>query len=807
LLQAEEKAAAEKAELDAARKKVMTLEKALAEAKQKGNAEDEESLIRELEKARHTEKAERADYQAAEERRAKEQMEAENARDALDQQTAAANTAEEAYARKVEEASIAAKAAQAASAAAEYATEIPSVIGSTESGNVQDPEQEDNIARLRAEQGQMLVDSAEGQITRDQRTQRAGIQRTTNDPKESIFSRAARRNEDEAARGTDWERTKTAEGKRKWRQKQAMLAGTWSRGPGTRLNRGLYCADRLDPRSPTPSIVREQEQKMASRAVRSREYQRRRKAIATTYPTLATPLEPNMKAWGRRAPPSFYPPPAKPRIEGKLLKWRPAVLEHSEVADAWRTRWVEFRVEAEAHPPFETLAEEQQYLVTEVEEDLRSRGKSQAEIKNILQSIKYPLRERRAPDKDVEELLFSAKAEDRRKRRRLRPVLSYCHSRGGRQLGSLDLRGAVLTRSYRPDQGQQAGSTRPLMPSDLLRSNVDKICASNSRRRLQKLVGEGPRAQLLEDLCRDCIKAGWEPGKLHEAYSFSESTAPPWADASRADAACGRPYLTVTAKDPHGGHPYVLAPVPTWEPHVKQLCEEVGGSSRLDAVLALMETHGNPRLAKARLGDPSQPPRLEDVKTLLRTSIVFTTTSVTFSCDKAAAAAEEYLQNWFEQFRYAVWETDLSTDRSQWVPENHVEQQPPPQAGPRSFDPPGGPQDGPVHKTPGHPAYYQPPPASLYAVRGKLRHELEVAAQRFVPFRGGLYRNMTDEMETAAATRAAMQWRSGGKATNGGVRWAPVLDDRKAAVMKAFANVTEGTAAGKSVGEVAAEAA
>ena len=78
---------------------------------------------------------------------------------------------------------------------------------------------------------------------------------------------------------------------------------------------------------------------------------------------------------------------------------------------------------------------------------------------------------------------------------------------------------------------------------------------------------------------------------------------------------------------------------------------------------------------------------------------------------------------------------------------------------------------------------------------------------RYVPFQGGLYRNVTDEMEVAAATRAAMQWRSGGKASNGDVRWKPLLDDRKAAVLKAFAVISDGTATGKSVGEVAAEAA
>ena len=483
---------------------------------------------------------------------------------------------------------------------------------------------------------------------------------------ETFFSRAARRNEEEAARGTDWERTLTAEGKRQWREKRALLAGTWSgKRPGSRLTPGLYSADRLGPRPPTPGAVRAQEQKMAGRGARSSEFQRRRSAIAAAYPTLATPLEPEMAAWGKRAPPPCHPPPDKPRMAGKLLKWRPTMREHPEAVGAWKTRWVEVRVEAEVRPAFETLAEEQQCLVTEVVEDLRSLGKSQIEIDDILKSVKHPLRERRAADKAVAELLFSAEAEDRRRRRRLRPVLRYCHSRGGRELGRVDLRGATLTRSYRPQQAQQAPTQRPLVPSDV------------------------------------------------------------------------RPYLTVAVKDPHGGH----------------------------------------------------------------------TTAATFSCDKAAAAAEEYLQSWYEQLAFAIWETDLTTNRSPWEADTPVEKKPPPQAGPRSFDPPGGPRDGPVHKAPGHPAYYLPPPASLYAVRGKLRHELEETAVRYVPFQGGLYRNVTDEMEVAAATRAAMQWRSGGKASNGDVRWKPLLDDRKTAVLKAFAVISDGTATGKSVGEVAAEAA
>ena len=298
------------------------------------------------------------------------------------------------------------------------------------------------------------------------------------------------------------------------------------------------------------------------------------------------------------------------------------------------------------------------------------------------------------------------------------------------------------------------------------------------------------------------MQTGWEPAELIEVDP--RSSEPTCVELPTA--ACGRPYLTITAMDPHGGRPHVVLPDPTWEHHIDQLRSEVGGSSRLDATLALMDTHGNPKLAKAKLVDAKHPPKLEDVAKLLRSAIVLTTTSATFSCDKAAAAAEEYLQSWYEQLAFAIWETD-PTGRSPCEADTPVEQKLPPQAGPRSFDPPGGPQDGPVHKAPGHAAYYRPPPASLWAVRGKLRHELEETALRYVPFQGGLYRKMTDEMEAAAATRAAMQWRSGGKASNGDVRWKPLLDDRKAAVLKAFGAISDGTATGKSVGEVAAETA
>lgn len=806
LLLAEQKAAKEKADLDAARENVKNIEAALAEAQKTSNVEDEESLLRELQQARQTEMAEQADYQAAEEHRAKEEIEARHARNVLIQETTDVEVAQQAYAREAEQARVAAEEFQAATAVEEEAKQIALSITTKEDEAIHEAEDNEDAATMQTDPQSSLpaTTSSEEKIVQDDSPQGVEVQRKINQIGGSKYSAAARRNEEEAARGTDWERTKTAEGKRKWRNQRALLAGTWSRGPGSRLTPGLYSANRLEPRSPTPSAVRAHEQKITGRAARSREYQRRRRAIAATYPTLATPLEPDMKAWGKRAPPPFHPPPNKPRIAGKLLKWRPAVLKDSGGVDkAWRTRWVELCMETKVYPAFETLEEEQDFLKVEIEEDLRSLGKSQNDIDDIFQSIKHPLRERRADDIHVAELLFSAEAEDRRKRRALRPVLSYCHSRGGRELGRLDLRGATLTRSYRPHQAQQAApGMRPLKPSDL-GSNLDDDDACNASRRLQHLVGEGPRAQLLEELCLKCIREPWEPRQLRVAdLSQSES-----AGGGLLDAACGRAYLTVTATDPHGGLPHVVPPEPTWEHQIKRLRGEVPKSSRLDACLALMEARGDPRRAKIRLCDASKHPKQEDVANLLRASVVSTTISATFSCDKTGTAAEDYLQGWFEQMRYAIWETDLSAGRSPWETDTQPERQPPPQEGPRSFDPPGGPQDGPVFKKIGHPAYFLPPPASLYAVRGKLRHELEMNAQRYVPFNSGLYRQMTNEMEAAAATQAAMQWRAGGKATNGGVRWSPLLGERKATVMKAFAVVTEGNAEGKSVGEVAADAA
>ena len=72
-----------------------------------------------------------------------------------------------------------------------------------------------------------------------------------------------------------------------------------------------------------------------------------------------------------------------------------------------------------------------------------------------------------------------------------------------------------------------------------------------------------------------------------------------------------------------------------------------------------------------------------------------------------------------------------------------------------------------------------------------------------MPSQSGLYRRKTDEIEAAAAELAAMTWRAGGKASNGGDRWKPGLDDRKAIVLKAFSDRTEDNGGGKSVGEVA----
>ena len=101
----------------------------------------------------------------------------------------------------------------------------------------------------------------------------------------------------------------------------------------------------------------------------------------------------------------------------------------------------------------------------------------------------------------------------------------------------------------------------------------------------------------------------------------------------------------------------------------------------------------------------------------------------------------------------------------------------------------------------GHPSFYDVPPASLYSVRGKLRNQLELAS-RWAPFESGLYRRQQEEFETSCAESAATEWKTGGKADNGGERWVPALAERQAVVMKAFA--PRGGESGKSIGEVAA---
>ena len=65
-----------------------------------------------------------------------------------------------------------------------------------------------------------------------------------------------------------------------------------------------------------------------------------------------------------------------------------------------------------------------------------------------------------------------------------------------------------------------------------------------------------------------------------------------------------------------------------------------------------------------------------------------------------------------------------------------------------------------------------------------------------------LYRRQQEEFETSCAESAATEWKTGGKADNGGERWVPALAERQAVVMKAFA--PRGGESGKSIGEVAA---
>jgi hypothetical protein len=128
-----------------------------------------------------------------------------------------------------------------------------------------------------------------------------------------------------------------------------------------------------------------------------------------------------------------------------------------------------------------------------------------------------------------------------------------------------------------------------------------------------------------------------------------------------------------------------------------------------------------------------------------------------------------------------------------------------PAAGPGSYAPQV------VFKTKPHPAFYQPPPASIFvsapfpsllgpvvtenhlcracscqeilrmatarqAVRGEIREQFGLAA-RWGPWSAGLYRRQQDELEESGFVRAAMKWRS---ATG------TALAERKQQVMRTF---------------------
>ena len=809
-------------------KQVKKLEALLAEARDSEDVKREEKLLKDLARAKEAEAVESAEYTVADNRRKKEQREAEVAREHADKEANDITEAKIAYERELAEASAAAEQALAATQAAQNAQEAVNDLSADVDEVARKMEEQQAVAAAKAEAEAAELAANEAKMALDERLRLAAVRRKTNKTggsHETFFSRAARQNEEEAARGTDWERSITQEGRREWKDKRALLAGTWSQGPGSRLEPGLYSAAHLDPKRPTRMQQKAKEMKMEGRGARASEYMRRRRLAEAHYPTLKEPLEPGMAAWGARAPPPFHPPPEKPRIAGKLEKWRPAVVEETgNTAEAWRTRYAEVRMETADPPVFDTEAQEQVFLTAEVKEDLAALGKPSREIQEIMLSVKTG-----TADEDVQELLYSEEGEARRQRRRMRPVLTYRHKAGGRELGRIDLRGATLTRSYRSQDEAAEESPVPLTPADLEWEVKDQEAAAQARRRLQQLVGEGPRAQALQAAVIESIEESWD----------APESAP--SQTVEAEPVAGRElFFTITARDPRGGQPHVVSPEPRWEQKIKRLGREVGGSSRLDVVCAMMETEGNVRLAKQRLLSDSagSAPRLNYVADLLKATVLTANISATFGTgtgtSTTAGEAEAYLQQWYEQIRYAIWEADcsvqpkvryqlptsaliltifwthasvnLAQSMDPWEDDPEVVQPPPPQEGPESFYPAGGPQDGPVVRTKGHPSFYQPPPASLYGIRGKLRYELELNSRRWVPSQSGLYRRKTDEFVAESAERAAMSWRAGGKAGNGGTeRWKPQLDARKAALMKSFSDRTEDNGGGKSVGEVAAE--
>ena len=600
-------------------------------------------------KAKEAEAVESAEYTEADNRRKKEQFEAEVAHIQADKKAADIEEAKAAYEKELAEVAAAAEQAEVATQAAQDAKEAARDLKRDVDTVARKMEEQRAAAAAKEEAAEAEIAANEAKMELEERLRLADVRRKTNKTggsHEMFFSRAARQNEEEAARGTDWERSITQEGRREWKDKRALLAGTWSQGPGSRLEPGLYSAAHLGPgRS-------KKETKMEGRGARASEYMRRRRLAEAQYPTLKEPMEEGMVAWGARDPPPFHPPPEKPRMAGKLEKWRPAVLEETgEAVEAWRSRYVEVWMETAEPPMFDTEAQEQTFLKTEVKEDLVAMGKPADEIEKIMMTLKAG-----TPDDDVTELLYSEEGEARRLRRRMRPVLTYRHKFGGRELGRIDLRGATLTRSYRPQDQAAEEPSLPLMPADLEWEAFDQEVAVQARRRLQALVGEGPRARALKAAVIESVEESWDAPASSATSQLVEAEP------------AGRDFFfTITTRDPRGGQPYVVSPEPRWEGKIKQLCREVGGSSRLDAICAMMETKGNFRLAKQRLCSDStgSAPRINYVADLLKATVLTSNILATFgtvrgSGARTAGEAEAYLQQFYEQLRHAIWETDCS---------------------------------------------------------------------------------------------------------------------------------------------------
>ena len=710
---AQELTAKELGDLKVATERVNQLQASVQEAQANGDDAKTEELVRALEDAKGVERKERAEYEQAEERRRAEQSQANEARVAAEKEKAEARVAT----AKAEAERAEADAASSAAAAAAAAASAIAKGGASVSTGEKTPAREDGGAEQTA--SETFASGTAGERPRPEEMIGGKF--------ETFFSRAARRNEAQAAQGTAWEKTKTSDGRNATRQMRAQLARS-------------YCATMLQP-SRAAKAPSGKKTKMGGRGARSRNYRRRIAQVAARYPTLAEPLEPGLAAWGARAPPPRFEDTI--RIAGTLCKLRPTLLKEGDPSPemAWRTRYVQLKV-VEARP----------------------------------------------------EIIYSRKA-------------------GGRELGRLDIGGygdTQLSWKYGTDT-----TARPLTVDDLS-PRTDEAAA----RMMASLAGLGPRSELLRDAAIACLEG-------NDSFSEGESASATFeaAAAAAAMAASSRPSITLTRKVSDRIH--IAAPRGILESAVSDLRHAVRGSSRLDALAALLECDGCVVSARALMQCPVTPEKSRltySVWQLLKSAVVFGADVVCLGADPSLseAAAKRHLERWYEALRYTLRETWHGERMAMFDEDAEFREKQVSKYGSREgysssvlsvvdskiadgaeeVPPPKQRQvDTATQPLKGHPSFYDVPPASLYSVRGKLRNQLELAS-RWAPFESGLYRRQQEEFETSCAESAATEWKTGGKADNGGERWVPALAERQAVVMKAFA--PRGGESGKSIGEVAA---